>query len=144
LPKIIFEKIIKADRKKVFGLATNYENFQKILPHYYPSIRIISVRGNVSVVEEHLRIGGRELVMMVKHVIDEPILHEIFIIGGDAKGTHIIKRYESVPHGTKLTLEIDWNLKGIAKLSSFFVKNNILNDYSKIIDEFAVIAETLV
>jgi coenzyme Q-binding protein COQ10 len=144
LPKIIFEKIIKADRKKVFGLATNYENFQKILPHYYPSIRIISVRGNVSVVEEHLRISGRELVMMVKHVIDEPILHEIFIIGGDAKGTHIIMRYESIPDGTKLIFEIDWKLKGIAKLSSFFVKNNLLNDYSKIIDEFAIIAETLV
>jgi coenzyme Q-binding protein COQ10 len=144
LSKTIFEKIVKADRKKIFELTTNYENFQKILPQYYPSVRIISVRGNVSVVEEHIRIGGRELVMMVKHVIDEPILHEIFIIGGDAKGTHIIKRYESVPHGTKLTLEIDWNLKGIAKLSSFFVKNNILNDYSKIIDEFAVIAETLV
>ena len=141
MPKIIFEKIIKADRKKVFELTTNYENFQKILPQYYPSIRIISVRGNVSVVEEHLQIAGRELVMMAKHVIDEPILHEIFIIGGDAKGTHIIKRYESIPHGTKLTLEIDWKLKGMMKLSNFFGKNKVLNDYSKIIDEFAVIAE---
>ena len=144
MPKIIFEKIIKADRKKVFELTTNYENFQKILPQYYPSIRIISVRGNVSVVEEHLQIAGRELVMMAKHVIDEPILHEIFIIGGDAKGTHIIKRYESIPHGTKLTLEIDWKLKGMMKISNFFGKNKVLNDYSKIIDEFAVIAEALV
>ena len=144
MPKIIFEKIIDADRKKVFELTTNYENFQKILPQYYPSIRIISVRGNVSVVEEHLQIAGRELVMMVKHVIDEPILHEIFVIGGDAKGTHIIKRYESIPHGTKLTLEIDWKLKGMMKLSNFFGKNKVLNDYSKIIDEFAVIAEALV
>ena len=144
MPKIIFEKIIKADRKKVFELTTNYENFQKILPQYYPSIRIISVRGNVSVVEEHLQIAGQELVMMAKHVIDEPILHEIFIIGGDAKGTHIIKRYESIPHGTKLTLEIDWKLRGMMKLSNFFGKNKVLNDYSKIIDEFAIIAETLV
>lgn len=144
MPKIIFEKIIKADRKKVFELTTNYENFQKIIPQYYPSIRIISVRGNVSVVEEHLQIAGRELVMMAKHVIDEPILHEIFIIGGDAKGTHIIKRYESIPHGTKLTVEIDWKLKGMMKLSNLFGKNKVLNDYSKIIDEFAVIAETLV
>ena len=144
MPKIIFEKIIKADRKKVFELTTNYENFQKILPQYYPSIRIISVRGNVSVVEEHLQIAGRELVMMAKHVIDDPILHEIFIIGGDAKGTHIIKRYESIPHGTKLTLEIDWKLKGMMRISNFFGKNKVLNDYSKIIDEFAVIAEALV
>jgi len=142
LPKTIFEKIVKADRKKIFELATNYENFQKILPQYYPSVRIISVRGNVSVVEEHLRIGGRELVMMVKHVIDEPILHEIFIIGGDAKGTHIIKRYESTSHGTKMTIEVDWKLKGIMKLSDFFGKNKIPGEYSKIIDEFIVIAES--
>ena len=141
MPKIIFEKIIKADRKKVFELTTNYENFQKILPQYYPSIRVISVRGNVSVVEEHLRIAGQELVMMAKHVIDEPILHEIFIIGGDAKGTHIIKRYESIPHGTKLTLEIDWKLKGMMKLSNLFGKNKILTDYSRIIDEFIAIVE---
>lgn len=141
MPKIILEKIIKADRKKVFELDTNYENFQKILSEYYPSVRIISVRGNVSVVEEHLRITGQELVMMAKHVIDEPILHEIFIIGGDAKGTHIIKRYESIPHGTKLTLEIDWRLKGIMKLSNPFGKNKILNDYSKIVDKFITAVE---
>jgi coenzyme Q-binding protein COQ10 len=141
LSKIIFEKIIKSNRKKVFELTTNYENFQKILPQYYPSVRIISVRGNVSIVEEHLRIGGRELVMMVKHVIDEPILHEIFIIGGDAKGTHITKRYEQIPNGTKLILEVDWKLKGMMKLSEFFGKNTIPSEYSKIIDEFIVIAE---
>jgi coenzyme Q-binding protein COQ10 len=142
LPKTIFEKIVKADRKKIFELTTNYENFQKILPQYYPSVRIISVRGNVSVVEEHLRIGGRELVMMVKHVIDEPILDEIFIIGGDAKGTHIIKRYEPTSHGTKLILEVDWKLKGVMKLFNFFGKNKISDEYSKIIDEFVVIAES--
>ena len=142
MPKTIFEKIVKADRKKIFELTTNYENFQKILPQYYPSVRTISVRGNVSVVEEHLRIGGRELVMMVKHVIDEPILHEIFIIGGDAKGTHIITRYESISHGTNVTLEVDWKLKGIMKLSDFFGKNKISDEYSKIIDKFIVIAES--
>lgn len=141
MPKIVFEKIIKADRTKVFELTTNYEHFQKILPQYYPSVRIISVRGNVSIVEEHMRVGGRELVMMVKHVIDEPLLHEIFIIGGDAKGTHIIKRYESIPYGTKLTLEVDWKLRGMMKLFNFFGKNKVLNDYSKIIDEFVIIAE---
>jgi len=140
LAKFIFEKIIKANRKKVFDVTTNYENFQKILPQYYPSTRTISVRGNNSLVEEHLRIGGRELVMMAKHVVDEPILHEIFIVGGDAKGTHIITRYDQLSNGTRLTLEIDWKLKGIKKLG-FFGKDKIPNEYSKMIDEFALLAE---
>ena len=141
MPKIIFEKIIWADRNKVFEITTNYENFQNILPRYYPSVRIISVRGNTSIVEEHLRIGGRELVMMVKHVINEPVLHELFVIGGDAKGTHIVSRYEYVPNGTKVTLEINWKSKGLLKLASFFNKN-IMHDYSKILVEFAIISES--
>ena len=141
MSKIIFEKIIKADRKKIFEFATNYENYQKILPQYYPSIRIISSRGNTSVVEEHLRIGGMELVMMVKHVTVEPLQHEIFVIGGDAKGTHIINRYEQIQDGTKLILEVDWKSKGMMKLLDFFGKTNILNDYSRMIDDFIVIVE---
>ena len=140
MAKFIFEKIIKADRKKVFDITTNYENFQKILPQYYPSTRTISVRGNNSLVEEHLRIGGRELVMMVKHVVDQPILHEMFVIGGDAKGTHITTRYEQLPNGTKLILEVEWKLKGIKKLD-IFGKEKIPNEYSKIIDDFALFAE---
>ena len=132
--------MIKANRKKVFEITSNYENFQKILPQYYPSIRTISVRGNVSVVEEHLRIGGKELVVMAKHVIDEPILHELFIIGGDAKGTHITSRYESIPNGTKMRVEVDWKPKGMMKLNAFFGKP-LLAEYPKIIDEFALIAE---
>ena len=135
MAKVVFEKIIKSDRKKVFELATNYENFQKILPQYYPSIRTISVRGNVSVVEEHLVIGGRELVMMVKHVIDEPILHELFVIGGDAKGTHITNRYEQLANGTKLILEVEWKIKGMMKITDLSGKK-IADEYSKIVDKF--------
>lgn len=141
LPKFVFEKIIKSDRNKVFEISTNYANFQKILPQYYPSIRVISIRGNVSVVEEHLIIGGHELVMMVKHVINEPILHEIFVIGGDAKGTHITKRFECIPQGTKMILKVDWKLKRMTRIIYFLRKINLLKEYSKITDAFTVIVE---
>jgi len=140
LSKIIFEKIIKSDRKKIFDLATDYENFQKLLPQYYPSVRTISIRGNTSLVEEHLFIGGRELVMMVKHVINEPILHELFVVGGNAKGTHITNRFEQLAHGTKLTLEINWKLKGMMKLADYSGKK-IAGEYSKIVDEFILLAD---
>lgn len=140
MARVVFEKIIKADRKKVFEITTNYENFQKILPQYYPSTRTISVRGNNSLVEEHLMLGGQEFVIMAKHVTDEPILHELFIVGGDAKGTHITTRYEQLPNGTKMILEIDWKFKGLKKLG--LGKDKIPKEYSKMIDEFAIIAES--
>ncbi len=141
MPKINFEKIVKAERTAVFDIAANYKNFQKTLPKYFPSIRVRSVRDNVAVVEEHIRISGKELVMMTKHVTKYPELHEVFVIGGDAKGSHIIERYESVKEGTKIIVEADLKLRGPLKLAAFIGKAKIQKGFVKIMDEFAKIAE---
>ncbi|MGI0056033.1 MAG: polyketide cyclase [Nitrosarchaeum sp.] len=141
LPKINFEKIVKAERNKVFDIAANYEQFQKILPKYFPSIRVRSIRGNTAVVEEHVIIASHELVMMTKHVTKYPELHEVFVIGGDAKGSHIIERYESIKDGTKITVEADLNLSGLLNLVAFFGKAKIKKGFTEIMDEFAKIAE---
>ncbi len=72
MPKFSFEKTIKAERKKVFDTVTNFQEFEKILPKYFPSIRVRSVRGDTAVVEEHVRLAGKEIVMMTKHVTKYP------------------------------------------------------------------------
>lgn len=141
MPKITFEKIINAERDKVFEIVTNYEEFQNTMPQYFPSIRIRSTRDNTAVVEEHLNLAGKELVMMTKHVKHPPKLHEVFVIGGDGKGSTITEKYESIPNGTKVTIEADLKLKGILKIAGFFGKKKILDSLSKIMDEFAKIAE---
>ncbi len=64
LPKFSFEKTIKAERKKVFDTAANFKEFEKTLPKYFPSIRIRSVRGDIAIVEEHVRLAAKEIVMM--------------------------------------------------------------------------------
>lgn len=139
--KIHFEKIVKANRNKVFDIAANYENFEKTLPEYFPSIRIRSRRENVAVVEEHLRVAGKELIMMTKHVTTYPELHEVYVIGGDAKGSKIIEKYETVPEGTKITVDADIKLKGLMKVAGLFGRKKISNSFGKIMDEFAKIAE---
>ena len=141
MPKISFEKIVKADRNKVFDIAANYKNFQKTLPQYFPSIRIRSERDNVAVVEEHVIVSGRELVMMTKHITKYPELHEVFVIGGDAKGSHIVERYESIKGGTKITVEANLKLRGPLRLAAFFGKSKVQKGFKKIMDEFAKIAE---
>ncbi len=141
MPKINFVKIIKADRKKVFEIATNFKDFQKILPKFYPSIRVRSMREDIAIVEEHVMLAGRELVMMTKHVTKPPELHEVFVIGGDAKGSHIIEKYEIIPEGTKITVDADLKLQGMLKLAGFFGKSKIKKGFAKIMDEFAKIAE---
>ncbi len=141
MTKFSFEKIVKADRKKVFDVVANYEEFQKTLPQYFPSVRIRSKRGNTAIVEEHLKFYGKELVMMTKHVTKYPEIHEVFVIGGDAKGSHFYEKYESVPEGTKISVDVDLKLTGILKIAAFFGKEKIAIGFSKIMDEFAKIAE---
>ncbi len=142
MPKINFEKIVKANRNKVFDIATNFKEFQKILPEYFPSIRVRSIRDNVAVVEEHIRISGKELVMMTKHVIQYPETHEVFVIGGDAKGSHIVEKYETIEQGTKITFDADIKLNGTLRITDFFMKGKIMRGFANIIDEFTKIAES--
>ncbi len=141
MPKIHLEKLIKAERQAVFDIVANYENFEKLLPQYFPSVRVLSVRENVAVVEEHLKIGGKELVMTTKHVTKYPELHEVFVLGGDAKGSHIVEKYENATGGTSMTVDADIRLGGMMFIAGILAKKKIASDFGKIIDEFSKIAE---
>jgi len=141
LPKFSLEKIVNAKKETVYEILSNYENYEKLIPQHFPSVRVRSVRGNISVVEEHMNLGDRELVIMAKHVTEEPVLHEVFVIGGDAKGSHIKQQFIEVLEGTKIIVDVDLKLKGKMKMSSMFGKNKVEQDYAKILDDFAKIAE---
>ena len=142
MPRINFERIIKADRDRVFSVVTNYSDFQKTLPKYFPSIRVRSRRDNVAVVEEHMRIAGRELTMMTKHITKSPESHEMFVIGGDAKGSHIMERYESVQDGTKVTVMADIKLGKAIRIAGLFSRRKLNRDLEDMIDGFARIIES--
>ena len=126
----------------MFDIVANFENLQNILPQYFPSIRIRSVRENTAIVEEHVRLGNKEFIMMAKHVTKYPELHEIFVIGGDAKGTHIIEKYEKVGDTTKLIVDADIKLGGFLKILSMFSRKRIKTEFIQIIDEFSKLAES--
>lgn len=129
------------DREKIFDIVTNFKSLQKILPHFFPSIRIISVRSNTILVEEHLKLAGKEFIVMAKHVVDEPNSHEIFIVGGDVKGTHITEKYEQTPDGTRIVVTVDFKPKGSMRLAGIFGKIKVENEFSRIMDELILIAE---
>ena len=141
MPKFSLEKTVNVKRETVYEILSNYENYEKLIPQHFPSVRVRSVRGNVSVVEEHMNLGDRELLLMAKHVTEEPVLHEVFVIGGDAKGSHIKQQFIEVSKGTKIIVDVDLKLKGKMKMSSMFGKNKFEEDYTKILDDFIKIAE---
>ena len=141
MPKFSIDKIVNAHRNSVFEIFSNFENYQKSLPQYFPSVRVRSIRNETAVVEEHMMLGDKELVIMAKHVTQSPLLHEIFVIGGDAKGSHIKEQFLDHSEGTKILVDVDLKLKGKMKISELFAKNNLQENYSKIIDGFVEIAE---
>lgn len=141
MPKFSLEKIIRADREKVFEIFSNYDSYQKRFSEHYPSIRVRSVRNNVAVVEEHLNFDNEEFVIMAKHVSEKPKLHEIFIIGGDAKGSYIKQQFVQLGEKTKVVVDVDLKIKGKQKIMSLFRKNNFEENYSKILDDFVKTAE---
>ena len=124
-----------ANQDVVFDVFSNFENYENVSPQHFPSIRICSTRNNASIVEEHLNLGDVELLIMAKHVSVRPTLHEVFVIGGDIKGSHIKERFIKVQQGTKILIDVDLNLGWKMNISSLF-QANFKQDYDVILKDF--------
>ena len=139
---VTFEKITTVSIEKLFDVFTDFESFQKKLNNFFPSIRVISVRPHTTLVEQHIRLAEKELVVMAKHITEKPSLHETLIVGGDIKGSHITEKYEQTPHGTKITVTINIKTKGTMRIPGIFNKSRFESDFSKIYDQLILIAES--
>ena len=109
MTKITFERTISSDPKKVFDVISNFENYEKLLPNYYPLVRIKSVRDESSLVAEHLKLHDKEFVIMAKHFSDPPYRHEMRVVGGDIKGSYIIEKIIPFESQTKIIVEAEIN-----------------------------------
>ena len=142
MQKIQLVKIISVEREKAFKSGTDFESFAQKLPQYFKLIKIRSVREFTSVVEIHGKIAGREFAVMTKNVMRQPEIHETFVLSGNARGSHFIKKYESVPGGTKITIDIDLKLRGILRFTSIFSANKIEKIINEYFDDFIKAIET--
>ena len=121
--KISFEREINADIEKSFDIITNFENFQKLFPEFYPSILIKSVRDESSLVAEHLKLHDSEFIIMSKHFFSHPHTHEMRVVGGDIKGSSINEIFSSDDGKTTLKVIAELDVK-----SSRFSKSNPYKD----------------
>ena len=133
--KISFEREINADIEKSFDIITNFENFQKLFPEFYPSILIKSVRDESSLVAEHLKLHDSEFIIMSKHFFSRPHTREMRVVGGDIKGSSINEIFSSDDGKTTLKVIAELDVK-----SSRFSKSNPYKDslnklYDKMISE---------
>ncbi len=141
LPKFSLEKIIHAKRKDVFSIFSNFEQHEQLIPQFFPSIRIRSVRGETAVVEEHFKLGEIEFLLMSKHVSKPFVLHEVFVIGGKSKGSYIRQEFIEIPDGTKILIDVDLKLMGIMKIPKLLDRSKLIENYSKLLDELTTLCE---
>jgi len=121
--KISFEREINADIEKAFDIITNFENFEKLFPEFYPSILIKSVRDESSLVAEHLKLHDTEFIIMSKHIFSRPNTHEMRVVGGDIKGSSINESFSADNGKTILKVNAELDVK-----SSRFSKKNPYED----------------
>lgn len=136
MPKVKVEKIIKAEKDKVFSTMTDFENLPSKLPQIFKSVKVISREGNSIVTEEFVKMAGRDITQKVKHVIQSTERHEVFILEGDAKDSYIVESYEKTSEGTKIIMEGDFKLVGKLKLLGFFAEGKIKKSINEVMDEF--------
>ncbi|MCH7969052.1 MAG: SRPBCC family protein [Thaumarchaeota archaeon] len=134
-------KIIKAERSKVFNTITDFENLPNSLPEFFNSIKIVSKEGNVTIIEESIKMAGRDITQTTKHILTPPEKHEVLVMTGDAKGSHIVETYENVSEGTKVTVDGDFKLSGKLKLVGFIAKRKIEKNINEVMDAIAKIVE---
>jgi len=134
-------KIIKAERSKVFNIITDFENLPNRLPEFFNSIKIVSKEGNVTIIEESIKMTGRDITQTTKHILTPPEKHEVLVMTGDAKDSHIVETYENVSEGTKVTVDGDFKLSGKLKLVGFIAKRKIEKNINEVMDALAKIVE---
>ena len=134
-------KIIKAERSKVFNTITDFENLPNRLPEFFNSIKIVSKEGNVTIIEESIKMAGRDITQTTKHILTPPEKHEVLVMTGDAKDSHIVETYENVSEGTKVTVDGDFKLSGKLKLVGFVAKRKIEKNINEVMDALAKIVE---
>ena len=134
MTKITFEKIVNSPPDKVFDIISNFENYEKLFPDYYPLICIKSVRDESSLVVEHLKLHDKEFVIMAKHFNDPPHKHEMRVVGGDIKGSYIIEKIIPFELETKIIVEAEINTgKRFSILKNINYEKALENLYDEVV-----------
>jgi carbon monoxide dehydrogenase subunit G len=141
MPQVRVEKVILADRDKVFNTVTDFVNLPNKLPNVFKLVTILSQDSDVIITEEFVVMAGREITQKVRHVVKAPSIHEVFILEGDARDSHIVENYESSGKETKITIDADFKLGGKLKVLGFLAKGKIKKSIEETMDEFAMILE---
>ena len=125
----------------IFQISTDVENFHKIMPKYFKSLKIISNSLTEKIVLESINFLGMKIKIKTKHIILKPNVHKVFILTGPAKGTSFIETYSPSSTGTDISILVHLKLNGFLKLIPF-LKILLLKRMNSVMSEFIICAES--
>ena len=125
----------------IFQISTDVENFHKIMPKYFKSLKIISNSLTEKIVLESIDFLGMKIKIKTKHIILKPDVHKVFILTGPAKGTSFIETYSPSSTGTDISILVHLKLNGFLKLIPF-LKILLLKRMNSVMSEFIICAES--
>ncbi len=123
-------------------MVTDFESLPNKFPQFFKSVKIVLRDGNTVTTEDHAIMAGREVHQTTKHILTPPEIDEVLLLSGDAKDSHIVTTYTTVPEGTKVVVEGDFKLAGKLKLVGFIAKGKITKSIEETIEQFGKVAES--
>jgi hypothetical protein len=138
--KIKLVRYSNLERDVIFGISTDIERFSKLLPKYFKSLQITKSGNSEYFVTEKISFLGKILETQTKHVVKKPDIHEIHLLTGPLRNSSFLEFYEISDNGTKVTVEINLQFKGVFRSFSIF-RYFIKKQVNKILDEFLLACE---
>ena len=123
--KITFVNKFDINKEKIFESITNISNYPYVLPKNVVSINILEQSENEIIAEETFVELGIKVKVKAKHTILPYEQHIIEILEGDASGTKIIQTFEEENNLTKITTDVDLDLKGLLSPFGFLPRANM-------------------
>ena len=126
MPNFNFEMTLPADSQKLFELAIDYENNQKIFPSQLKEVSVVSRNGSVVITKEVLTFNtyfkNMELYQKTSHNAQYPILSSD-VIDGPFKGTIVQVTFDELDGGSKVTVNAALKISLKYKILSPIIKN---------------------
>lgn len=137
-----FVKLIDVKPKEIFDSFSDVKNYPKILPNNILSVKIINQtevdRTTILFAEEEIFEAGISIKVLAKHTIHPlPLIHNIEVMNGDAKGTTITQKFKELESGTEVSTEIVMRVKGILIPFVFLPEHNVKHAMESVIESFS-------
>tara|TARA_B110000438_G_C15752292_1_gene623551 strand:+ start:357 stop:1472 length:1116 start_codon:yes stop_codon:yes gene_type:complete len=135
------ERTLEIEQERLFLTMSDIENYPKVLPQNFVSVKILEINENFIIAEEEIQEKGIRTKFLVKHTLIPYDEHILEIMDGDAKGTKIHQFFSTDGNFTKLITTVNIDFKGILTPFSYLPESNLNHAMNTVVTNFYIYAK---